>query len=527
MRVKIICFVSALVLAASLCISPYASTQRAYANPLVLTASEAAFAAICAAFGISIASNEDAKALFADWELYTDDIDALSAQVSALQDAAIEAGTANGTLTNVTKQQVSQSEVDAINAMFEAAGNTGTFALDQLSMMASDGVLGILPFILSAFMADQVNVVPSDVQRFTTTSGSSISIAFCGDTQPGYSVSNPHYYSSVAYYYFSQYGFWSLLYGNGTTPTSNHDVVFDADSDGSLYCHFSFVDYTRVWPDGATKSSDLKDLCPEAIGSPSTLYFSDLSTILIRPGASIFIRDTGFYTGSKRTFTLYDGSTGVWNTDYGTLTDNPDVIGGSDYWDDVKDQADVLNPSAGAAVIGSDAVFDGDYIANRGSITIPTDWSNSNSWADALGATHAGVAQGALDGTISGATTGIAVDTATGDLVTDTVGNLTKPDTTISTSPSTKFDWSKFLDPSLYLVFPFCLPWDLVELVKTLNAEPEAPVIDWPMPTITGGDNRLHVDLAPWSPVAVVLRTGELVVAAFGLIWITKTMIRN
>ena len=103
---------------------------------------------------------------------------------------------------------------------------------------------------------------------------------------------------------------------------------------------------------------------------------------------------------------------------------------------------------------------------------------------------------------------------------------LVKPDAGTSVSPSKDFDWGKFLDPSLYLVFPFCLPWDLVELVKTLSAEPQAPVIDWPMPTLTGQQN-LHVDLSPWSPVAAVLRAGELIVAAVGLIWITKTMIRN
>lgn len=251
---------------------------------------------------------------------------------------------------------------------------------------------------------------------------------------------------------------------------------------------------------------------------PAVLPLELISGLIFYSGYTITINNR--MTGESA---VYNPSSGIWSD---SVTDNPDVNLGHDYWDDAKENKDILNPAAGASIIGADAVIDGDYIADRGSLGVITDWADINSWADALARAHAGVSEGALDGTISTTQTGTAVNVGTGELVTDAVGELVKPDAGTSVSPSKDFDWGKFLDPSLYLVFPFCLPWDLVELVKTLSADPQAPVIDWPMPTLTG-QQKLHVDLSPWSPVAAVLRAGELVVAAVGLIWITKTMIRN
>lgn len=301
--------------------------------------------------------------------------------------------------------------------------------------------------------------------------------------------------------------------------------------DANKRFHFGqWSSYSRVWPEGSENQYDFLNYNRDLALSLDTQYryLDDISTIWLKPGCSLYIKDTyGYLTGERYALVpVYDPAAGGWNTSIGTVTDNPDVNLGHDYWDDAKDRVDVLNPAAGAAVIGADAVIDGDYIANRGSLGVITDWADINSWADALARAHAGVAEGALDGTISGTATGTAVNVGTGELVTDAVGDLVKPNAGTSLSPSKDFDWGKFLDPSLYLVFPFCLPWDLVELVKTLIADPQAPVIDWPMPTLTGQQN-LHVDLSPWSPVAAVLRAGELVVAAVGLIWITKTMIRN
>ena len=518
MRAKIVCCLSAVMVAVAMCASPYAAARQAHANPLVLTASEAAFAAICAALGLTVASNADAKALFADWELYTEDIDALAAQVSALQDAAIEAGTANGSLVNVSKQQVSQAEIDAINAMLDAAGKAGSLALDQLSMMASDGLLGIIPFALSAFTSHQIEAIPSDrVLGSFYLQGATWPITVGNVTDlcyPGTSGAMSEGCTELVFLSYSSSGLPAALYAQkpGATCTlriHSNDASFFADQ-----CLRHLF----------TSDSSSKGGYWKPFGKPSTFATTIYPTtrFLVSPGVRLNI-----YDATLGNIGTLDCSTGIWTGKDGVWTDNPDVNLGHDWWTDARDMVDVLNPAMGGALIGADAVIDGDYIVNRGSIAIPTDWSNINTWADALGATQSGVVQGALDGVISGATTGTAVNVGTGELVTDTVGNLVKPNAGTSVSPTTpKFDWGKFLDPSLYLVFPFCLPWDLVELVKTLSAEPQAPVIEWPMPALSG-TQTLRVDLSPWSPVAAVLRAGELIVAAVGLVWVTKTMIRN
>lgn len=504
-----------------MCASPYAAARQAYANPLVLTASEAAFAAICAALGLTVASNADAKALFADWELYTEDIDALAAQVSALQDAAIEAGAANGSLVNVTKQQVSQAEIDAINAMLDAAGKAGSLALDQLSMMCDVGKLSVLPFLLRSFIDHTLHANDVIVPGSIVLGGMTVPVCvssqdlFLGYSVPSYTIQQGFKTASVLYRAPSGDYFCTASYPvrpNYESPAVRVYVNLDGTYQvGSYYGHrLKLVngrwDITSYGNHSYTSVSDL-----------SGYVFADHVRIevYLQESAMNLLQGT------------YDCSTGVWTGNDNVWTDNPDVNLGHDWWTDARDMVDVLNPAMGAAVIGADAVIDGDYIVNRGSIAIPTDWSGINTWADALGATQSGVVQGALDGVISGATTGTAVNVGTGELVTDTVGNLVKPNAGTSVSPTTpKFDWGKFLDPSLYLVFPFCLPWDLVELVKTLSAEPQAPVIEWPMPALSG-TQTLRVDLSPWSPVAAVLRAGELIVAAVGLVWVTKTMIRN
>lgn len=515
MRTKLTCVVLSVLVAMSLCVSPYAGAMRAYANPLVLTGAEAAFATFCAALGLSVASNDDAKALFADWELYTEDIDAIAAQVSAMQDAAIETAQANGQLVNATKQQVSRDEIDAINAMFEAAGNAGSLALDNLSTVVSDGVLGILPFLMSLFISDQVsNVGNTDFVTNSVATIGSYNINF----------SNSYIYDSVVSaedtYVAKEYSLasptnWHLAY-------SHPDGFFYEWVSDNVRSSSDFQPIT-IWLNGVFQIHNSKFSWLGQIQKFMPGYRTNGSNAM--PPNSYLNSQMNYQFVNSGGVIVASYINGVWSGNV-TVTDNPDVNLGHDYWDDAKDRVDVLNPAAGAAVIGSDVVIDGDYIANRGSLGVITDWTDIKSWADALAKAKAGVVEGALDGTIGTTQTGTAVDVGTGELVTDTVGDLVKPDAGTSVSPAKPgFDWGKFLDPSLYLVFPFCLPWDLVDLVMTLSAEPQAPVIDWPMPTLSG-QHTLHVDLAPWSPVATVLRMGELVAAAVGLIWITKTMIK-
>lgn len=503
------------VLAFACCVTPYSLAKQAYANPLVLTASEAAFAAVCAVLGISVASNEDAKALYADWELYTEDIDALAASVSAMQDVAIEAGTANGTLVNATKQQVSQSEIDAINVMLDAAGKAGSFALDQLCMV-KDGVLGIFPFILSSFFADQVSS-PSIGQTFFLDIGASLPPITFTD---GFPIGDRNKYYA---YYLDSAG---RKFVFGTSNSTAIGLCLFGSSSAGYYLMPSVSpasDFTvspaYVDENGKTRTDVLKtynDIRHQlAAGLICSTTFKTI-TVNDYTGQSVFGKGVTYVN-------VYEN--GAWNTSIGTLTDNPDVIGGSDYWQDAKDQVDVLNPAAGAAVIGSDLVIDGDYVANRGSIAIPTDWSGVTSWADALAKTNAGVAQGALDGTISGATTGTAVNVGTGELVTDKVGELVKPGANTSVTPVSPVVPGLFdgVIDSVSGKFPFCIPADLHKCLVALSAPPVAPAFDWVFSLHHVGlqDVTIHVDLSPFDSVAMILRVCLSVTMTIGLIFLS------
>lgn len=523
---------AAVMLSVSCCLFPY--SQAAYAWIQVAIPAGYALAAVLATLGIGVAitSDDDASALWGEFELYTDDLDALGQQVSAMQDAAIEAGTASGTLTNVTKQQVSQDEMNAISTMFEAAGNAGSFALDQLSMMASDGILGILPFLLSGFIAD--------ITGSTVDIGHLSGIAIPGaGTQnvrllnsyddpglvyPGTGFSVAALFSSVYFRIQGYEGLYSACKGRlgpqtiyldkGTTI---HGDIYKVGGSGSD------VSYSLASFDSAVSFNSVYDIHFISNGNPTqsnnTISINNYAT-----GAGSFVRNVLLAWDYMNLEPKGQWKwVGAWQTD---VTDNPDVIGGSDFWDDAKENKDILNPSAGAAVIGSDAVFDGDYIANRGSITIPTDWSGINSWADALGATHAGVAQGALDGTISGTSAGTAVDVGTGELVNGNVSDLTKPGSNTSIALPLPGLFDGVVD-AVSDKFPFCIPGDLYQCLAALSAAPVAPAFDWTFALSHVGlhDVTIRVDLVEFDQVAFILRVGLSVTMIIGLVFLSTRLL--
>lgn len=515
MRVKIAKCFAAVALAASMCFAPFA--QAAYANTAVLTAGGTALATVLAAYGINVANSDgtlDPAKLWTTWTGFLDDV--TSDMVAEARSAAIASNP--DYFNNVLAWD--QGGREKIEADFIDWGQTGTIPLDALGISQS-GALGLIPFLLSLFIADQTTIMPDksfvigDVV-FTMT-----------DQMP---VTAYPDYKPLVFFTYGGYQYALATGSTGSFVDRWNFVIQDGGfglAVGYLSNQIVYINDGQQWnliTGMSGYKSDLGGLRTYLGMSNSDQYFPAvlplelISGLIFYSGYTITINNR--MTGESA---VYNPSSGIWSD---SVTDNPDVNLGHDYWDDAKENKDILNPAAGASIIGADAVIDGDYIADRGSLGVITDWADINSWADALARAHAGVSEGALDGTISTTQTGTAVNVGTGELVTDAVGELVKPDAGTSVSPSKDFDWGKFLDPSLYLVFPFCLPWDLVELVKTLSADPQAPVIDWPMPTLTG-QQKLHVDLSPWSPVAAVLRAGELVVAAVGLIWITKTMIRN
>ena len=71
--------------------------------------------------------------------------------------------------------------------------------------------------------------------------------------------------------------------------------------------------------------------------------------------------------------------------------------------------------------------------------------------------------------------------------------------------------------------FPFCIPFDIYDLVRVLDAEPEAPhfVFDVDFPYM---DEPWHIDIdfSTWDPVALVLRRLELLLFIVGLAMATR-----
>lgn len=75
-------------------------------------------------------------------------------------------------------------------------------------------------------------------------------------------------------------------------------------------------------------------------------------------------------------------------------------------------------------------------------------------------------------------------------------------------------------------IFPFCIPFDIVKLIKGLRAERQAPVIDWTFESdMFGFSYTFHIDLSEFNDVAAILRTMELIVFIIGLAVATRKLI--
>ena len=81
-------------------------------------------------------------------------------------------------------------------------------------------------------------------------------------------------------------------------------------------------------------------------------------------------------------------------------------------------------------------------------------------------------------------------------------------------------------------VFPFCLPFDFIDFIDVLSAEPQAPkfTLPIPVPDGKGGFNMdgIEVDFSQFDYLARIFRLGETLVFIVGLILVTRQkMIRG
>lgn len=80
-------------------------------------------------------------------------------------------------------------------------------------------------------------------------------------------------------------------------------------------------------------------------------------------------------------------------------------------------------------------------------------------------------------------------------------------------------------------IFPFCIPFDFTNIVKKLNAAPEAPKFEIPMYTLNRNmsvkklDKGLVIDLSDFDVVAGAVRKFELLILIVGLIFVSYKLI--
>ena len=81
------------------------------------------------------------------------------------------------------------------------------------------------------------------------------------------------------------------------------------------------------------------------------------------------------------------------------------------------------------------------------------------------------------------------------------------------------------LKMNLKTIFPFCIPFDVVDMVKLLDATPVAPsyTVNWNIP-IVNQNLTFTVDLSPFNSVAAILRNLEVIIFCIGLAMVTRSM---
>lgn len=134
-------------------------------------------------------------------------------------------------------------------------------------------------------------------------------------------------------------------------------------------------------------------------------------------------------------------------------------------------------------------------------------------------------------------------DTAVSDaLANDTISDLTQSEVltdtgliegvdTVDTPILDDYQVSTDLDGmkvELKDIFPFCVPFDVFDIVKNLQAGREAPSFSYQFKfDKIGLDYTFNIDLSDFDTVATILRTMELIAFCVGLALITRQIIRS
>lgn len=98
-----------------------------------------------------------------------------------------------------------------------------------------------------------------------------------------------------------------------------------------------------------------------------------------------------------------------------------------------------------------------------------------------------------------------------------------EPETTPEEAPPDIADYKT----DLRMIFPFCIPFDFIDLLQTLDAEPEAPCFEIPFVVpMLGIDERYEMDLSIFDDTMEIIRKLELIGFIITLMFITYKSIK-
>lgn len=162
--------------------------------------------------------------------------------------------------------------------------------------------------------------------------------------------------------------------------------------------------------------------------------------------------------------------------------------------------------------------------AVAGTTDVVIDWGKVGDMTTVL----EGVAEGVLDPADILDDAGVTVIDKVTDKVIDNTGVTDIPVTDVVVD-TTGFD--DYTIPGLQTLFPFCLPFDLIDFFSVLQADPVAPQLHWVLKYPTGSgwaEYTFDIDLSQFNEAAALLRSLLCLVFIVGLIMITRDkMIRG
>lgn len=299
--------------------------------------------------------------------------------------------------------------------------------------------------------------------------------------------------------------------GNTFTFTASRDVAwylarYSSSSDRLCLCAVSNGSFVvNVTGHGAYQSITVRTTGSDMYGQCWEGFYDNQSYSLNVPSVNAYWR------------TFVGGLDGVWNP--GMANPDDTMTGSETDWTQNKDR--VLNP---------------DTVLNPGlnpGLDIPQDKSISidiPDYLDAIGKILDGLRNPAIPG----------IDDATHMPVDIPYDDTVDPAPTIDDPPADPDIPTPVINPSvpaspdlsvapfkmdLKGLFPFCIPFDVVDMLKMLKAEPQAPryTVNWNIPIINQTLN-FTIDLTPFNGVATILRTMELIAFCIGLAFVTRSM---